>query len=280
MHGDGCQRNKVYFLALFVVSCEIVCGQDRSNELNCLAIVCNFERDPNAVDNSWQEFAVHTRTHKNPATGVRWPVEGQSFASVYTKPGQKAMLASAGQIKSEGIRTVYPLNADKIIKFKYYKAVDKVDLRGCCDSISNCPWSAGADSKISDFDHWQGAQFVCPIGTLKVLFFVDNHGPNQGSVAVDDIQLFCESDGKEQNDCPKIDPSPNFVASSGQIPLNSNDIENQVLQNASTKDSGIVQESGASIAIPNATITAVVAETDILECQNVKKISLLSAGKI
>uniref|UniRef100_A0A915IWR7 Uncharacterized protein n=1 Tax=Romanomermis culicivorax TaxID=13658 RepID=A0A915IWR7_ROMCU len=105
---------------------------------------------------------------------------------------------------------------------------------------------------------------------FQVLFFVDNHGPNQGSVAVDDIQLFCEFDGKEQNDCPKIDPSPNFVASSGQVPLNNNDIENQVLQNPSTKGSGIVQESGTSMAIPNATITAVVPETEF--SNNVKSV--------
>lgn len=67
-----------------------------------------------------------------------------------------------------GTRFVFPLSSDRTIKFKFYKVADKIELKGCCDAITTCPFSSDEDVKITDFNKWKPGSFVCKAGTQKV----------------------------------------------------------------------------------------------------------------
>lgn len=119
--------------------------------------------------------------------------EGSFYASTYLMKNDTAILSSQGYLMTNstadsdffykaaltyqlaiftlGIRFLFPLADDRVIRFKYYKVTDNMLLKGCCDSTANCPFVTERMAKITDFNSWKTASFICKSGTEKVKNF-------------------------------------------------------------------------------------------------------------
>lgn len=63
--------------------------------------------------------------------------------------------------------TVEPFTEQSRIRFHYYEGTHGVQLKGCCSSIENCPFSSDKFVTVADRS-WKTASFKCPKGTDKV----------------------------------------------------------------------------------------------------------------
>jgi hypothetical protein len=169
----------------------------------CQAVVCNFEQNTpcsyqnsqNPADSGRQKtWEVAQGRYNNLATGIRKPGDGSVYLATYLAPNDTASCETSGEF-----------NEDRVIKFLVYKVADKIELKGCCDDTSKCPYSTEKDVKASDFNKWRDASFQCPKGTKKVLFQGNNKGNNLGAIGLDNIQLLVpsgtSSDTAQQNAC-------------------------------------------------------------------------------
>lgn len=68
------------------------------------------------------------------------------------------------------IETLTDLPDDRIIRFLLYKVADKIELKGCCNDLSTCPYSTELNVQLKDYNKWQSGYFLCPKGTKKVYF--------------------------------------------------------------------------------------------------------------
>jgi len=111
---------------------------------------------------------------------------GNYYAAVFLYPREKAGLYATMSGR---------LAEDQKIQFQYYEGTHGVQLKGCCDSTEQCPFSSDKFVSISD-RMWKGGSFICPQGTYKVLFLCENTRTNQGACAIDDIQVIQTSADK------------------------------------------------------------------------------------
>jgi len=133
-----------------------------------------------------ENWGVQTAPYQNRLTGIPKPGEAQKFAACYTKKkGEKATLATNANFDKE-----------YVVRFNYYKAVEGVNLKACCDDESTCPYGATPSVQTSDYRAWKTASILCKAGTKKVLFICENEkGASEGACGVDNIQLLQSSGG-------------------------------------------------------------------------------------
>jgi hypothetical protein len=169
----------------------------------CQAVVCNFEQNTacsyqnsqNLADSGRQKtWEVAQGRYNNLATGIRKPGDGSAYLATYLTPNDTA-----------SCETTADFNEDRVVKFLVYKVADKIELKGCCDDNTKCPYSSEKDVKASDFNKWRNGSFQCPKGTKKVIFQGNNRGTNLGAIGLDNIQLLVpsgtSSDTAQQSAC-------------------------------------------------------------------------------
>ncbi|CAD6188715.1 unnamed protein product [Caenorhabditis auriculariae] len=129
------------------------------------------------------KFRVVSGQFMNRVTGVKESIEGDYYAATFLFPREMAGLEA----------TTEPFTEVSRLRFQYYEGTHGVQLKGCCSTIENCPFSSDRFVTVSD-RVWKTASFKCPKGTDKVIFLCENTRTNQGACAVDDLGLF-EADG-------------------------------------------------------------------------------------
>ena len=104
-------------------------------------------------------FQVVNGQFMNKVTGVHEGTEGNYYAATYLYPREVAGLQA----------DVGFLPEDRRLRFQYYEGTHGVQLKGCCDTAENCPFSSDKFVSVSD-RMWKYGSFVCPKGTEKVSF--------------------------------------------------------------------------------------------------------------
>uniref|UniRef100_A0A1I7XXE6 MAM domain-containing protein n=1 Tax=Steinernema glaseri TaxID=37863 RepID=A0A1I7XXE6_9BILA len=122
-------------------------------------------------------FQVVTGQFMNRVTGVKEGTEGNYYAATFLYPREMA-----------GLEADVSLPEDRRMRFQYYEGTHGVQLKGCCNSTDNCPFSSDKFVSVQD-RRWKYASLVCPKGTNKVIFVCENTRTNQGACAIDDIQV-------------------------------------------------------------------------------------------
>jgi hypothetical protein len=159
----------------------------------CKEIVCNFEQGnpcsyspASGGGTASENWGSQQAPYQNRLTGIPKPGEQQKFGACYTKKkGEKSTLATNANFDKE-----------YVVRFNYYKAVEGVNLKACCDDESNCPYGATPSVQTSDYRAWKTASILCKGGTKKVLFVCENEkGASEGACGVDNIQLLQATGG-------------------------------------------------------------------------------------
>lgn len=163
------------------------------SETICQSTKCDFENGNTCeYKDAHQEQSIRGMTTKfqvvdgqfmNRVTGVKESSEGDFYAATFLFPREKAGLEAATEPFTEKTR----------MRFRYYEGTHGVQLKGCCGTVENCPFSSDKFVSVSDRT-WKTASFKCPKGTDKVIFLCENTRTNQGACAVDDIGMV-ESEG-------------------------------------------------------------------------------------
>lgn len=153
----------------------------------CKALSCNFEQantcsytNAQGAGGNKQWAAVKT-PFENLLTGIKYAAEGNYVSAVYLNPGDSAVMST---------NVNFP--AGYIVQFQGYRATEGMDLLACCDTLSNCPYSATTSVQRSDYRTWKSATVTCPAGTQKVLFQAKNQGQNFGAAGLDNIQVLSQ----------------------------------------------------------------------------------------
>lgn len=81
---------------------------------------------------------------------------GRAYLATYLKPKDVASL----ETKSD-----FP--HDLVVRFLVYQITDKIELKGCCDDIKNCPYVTKSITP-SNYKQWMQGSFLCKGGTKKV----------------------------------------------------------------------------------------------------------------
>ncbi|VDK45819.1 unnamed protein product [Anisakis simplex] len=123
-------------------------------------------------------FQVVTGQFMNRVTGVKEGTEGDFYAATFLFPREMAGLAVELNNLTEAIR----------LRFQFYEGTHGVQLKGCCDSLDNCPFRSDKFVSISDRT-WKLSDFTCAPGTTEIIFVCENTRTNQGACAIDDIQV-------------------------------------------------------------------------------------------
>ncbi|TMS36770.1 hypothetical protein L596_003855 [Steinernema carpocapsae] len=123
-------------------------------------------------------FQVVSGQFMNRITGVKEGTEGNYYAATFLYPREMAGLEA----------DVGGLTEDRRMRFQYYEGTHGVQLKGCCDSTDNCPFSSDKFVTVQD-RRWKYASLVCLKGTRKIIFVCENTRTNQGACAIDDIQV-------------------------------------------------------------------------------------------
>ena len=145
---------------------------------------CNYA---NGEEEGAAEFQnVEKTPWKNRISGVRKADSG--FMGAYlAEKGQKATLEATG-VEFAGERS---------LKVRYWDSFTDMEVRGCCDTADDCPYTPGdGDNSLE----WQEAIFACPAGTTKVIWVCERVGDLVGGCGVDEINFV---DQDEQPLCPK-----------------------------------------------------------------------------
>ncbi|CAI2358210.1 unnamed protein product [Caenorhabditis sp. 36 PRJEB53466] len=158
------------------------------SEIVCNATKCDFESEntcgykdahtTQSIRGLTTKFNVVTGQFMNRVTGVKESTEGEFYAATFLFPREMAGLEAA----------VEPFTEQSRIRFHYYEGTHGVQLKGCCSTIENCPFSSDKFVTVAD-RAWKTASFKCPKGTDKVIFICENTRTNQGACAVDGIGL-------------------------------------------------------------------------------------------
>jgi hypothetical protein len=159
----------------------------------CKEIVCDFESGnpcsyspASGGGNANQNWGTQSAPYQNRLTGIPKPGQQQKFGASYLKKkGEKTSLQTNANFDN-----------DYVVRFNYYKAVQGVNLKCCCDDESNCPYGATPSVQTSDYRSWRTASVTCKSGTKKVIFICENeNGESEGACGVDNIQLLQPSGG-------------------------------------------------------------------------------------
>lgn len=159
----------------------------------CNAVKCSFENQTSPTcgySNVYEDqtdpgrglttmFHVVKGQFMNRVTGVKEGTEGNYYAAVFLYPREKAGLAA-----DVGGR----LPDDQRVRFQYYEGTHGVQLKGCCNTDDDCPFSSNKFVAVTD-RVWKWGSFPCPRDTQKILFLCENTRTNQGACAIDDIQV-------------------------------------------------------------------------------------------
>ncbi|KAI3414093.1 hypothetical protein GPALN_011560 [Globodera pallida] len=159
-------------------------------EKACPDVQCSFEdgticRYSNSFDTGSSAHGLNTRFEvvkgqfMNRVTGVKQGTEGNYYAAVFLYPREKAglMTSLAG-----------PLADELRVRFQYYEGTHGVQLKACCDTLEQCPFSSDRFVTVTD-RMWRSASFACPKGTQRLMFMCENTRTNQGACAMDDIRV-------------------------------------------------------------------------------------------
>uniref|UniRef100_A0A915B7N2 Uncharacterized protein n=1 Tax=Parascaris univalens TaxID=6257 RepID=A0A915B7N2_PARUN len=162
--------------------------------------LCSYESTKDELSPSSRQYLQRTRrfTHKirrswhnwrgryrNRLTGIAhskiFSGSNKRFAAAYVRPHQWAAL-STKLISGEA----------ETIRFSAWEATLGVQLHGCCDTTSNCPFHTelGASRRSRRWMEWT---FTCPKRTSKLIFLCENQGINQGACGIDSISLVNDS---------------------------------------------------------------------------------------
>uniref|UniRef100_A0A8R1I227 MAM domain-containing protein n=1 Tax=Caenorhabditis japonica TaxID=281687 RepID=A0A8R1I227_CAEJA len=158
------------------------------SEVVCNATKCDFEAEnacgysdahtTQSIRGLTTKFNVVSGQFMNRVTGIKESTEGEFYAATFLFPREMAGLEA----------TVQPFTEQSRIRFHYYEGTHGVQLKGCCSTIENCPFSSDKFVTVAD-RAWKTAAFKCPKGTDKVIFICENTRTNQGACAVDGIGL-------------------------------------------------------------------------------------------
>ncbi|PAV59749.1 hypothetical protein WR25_26463 [Diploscapter pachys] len=158
------------------------------SETVCQSIKCDFEdghtcnyhdaHQTQSIRGLTTKFQVVSGQFMNHITGIKESIEGDFYAATFLFPREMAGL----EVETD------PFTERTRLRFQYYEGTHGVQLKGCCDSIENCPFSS--DKFVSVADRvWKTSSFKCPKGTNKVIFLCENTRTNQGACAVDDLGI-------------------------------------------------------------------------------------------
>ncbi|CAB3410368.1 unnamed protein product [Caenorhabditis bovis] len=163
------------------------------SETVCNVTKCDFEDEnicsykdahtTQSIRGLTTKFNVVTGQFMNRVTGVKESTEGDYYAATFLFPREMAGLEAQTE----------PFTEQSRVRFHYYEGTHGVQLKGCCSTIENCPFSSDKFVTVAD-RAWKTASFKCPKGTDKVIFICENTRTNQGACAVDGIGLV-EADG-------------------------------------------------------------------------------------
>ncbi|KAK0397186.1 hypothetical protein QR680_002023 [Steinernema hermaphroditum] len=144
------------------------------------ATTCSFKdaHQSQSIRGLTTRFQVVRGQFMNRITGVKEGTEGNYYAATFLYPREMAGLEA----------DVGGLPEDRRMRFQFYEGTHGVQLKGCCDSTDNCPFSSDKFVTVQD-RRWKYASLVCPKGTRKVIFVCENTRTNQGACAIDDIQV-------------------------------------------------------------------------------------------
>lgn len=149
----------------------------------CSSIVCDFEKNlcsyVNAVG-AKKRWEVERDDYRNRFSLVTGAGEGLAYAATKMLPGESSVLESV----------LFLSDNEYVIRLLVYKSSDDVELRVCCSNLTQCPyWTKNELHSIVDNGNWNEAFLICPSATTKILFSAVNSGSNEGSIAIDDVQL-------------------------------------------------------------------------------------------
>ncbi|KHN77949.1 hypothetical protein Tcan_07639 [Toxocara canis] len=151
-------------------------------------------RTPHLIRRSWHNWQGR---YRNRLTGIAhskvFSKSNQRFAAAYVRPHQWAALTTSlisGQAET--------------IRFRAWEATTGLQLRGCCDSIKNCPFHTELGVN-KESRNWKDYSLTCPKGTSKLIFLCENKGVNQGACGIDNVFLVSKScspfiDAQRQNE--------------------------------------------------------------------------------
>ncbi|VDM44895.1 unnamed protein product [Toxocara canis] len=153
-----------------------------------------MRRTPHLIRRSWHNWQGR---YRNRLTGIAhskvFSKSNQRFAAAYVRPHQWAALTTSlisGQAET--------------IRFRAWEATTGLQLRGCCDSIKNCPFHTELGVN-KESRNWKDYSLTCPKGTSKLIFLCENKGVNQGACGIDNVFLVSKScspfiDAQRQNE--------------------------------------------------------------------------------
>jgi hypothetical protein len=151
----------------------------------CRQLPCDFEEDLCAyedmakagVDDFEKQFTIQSGRFENVITGIDGPSQGDKYAAVYLRGGERAALT-----------TIVTLIDPVVISLDRYVATTGMIMRGCCDSPDDCPFETSGHALPTDRD-WIPANFTCPSGTTQVTLICDNIETSQGACGIDNIRV-------------------------------------------------------------------------------------------
>ncbi|VDN03635.1 unnamed protein product [Thelazia callipaeda] len=150
--------------------------------------MCNYKEahQTESIRGVTTSFQVVTGQYMNRITGVKEGIEGNYYAATFLYPREIAGLAIDIADLKEPIR----------LRFRYYEGTHGVQLKGCCENLEHCLFASDKFVSVED-RMWKMSSFTCSAGTSKILFVCENTRTNQGSCAIDDIQMI-------ENDVPDL----------------------------------------------------------------------------